>query len=60
MSQVTIASNLQGSLTNQVFPGISVSSIAALPASIAVTNTASYVRTGSQVYNQPWILFQGT
>jgi hypothetical protein len=60
MTTLSILSNLGSNLTNQVFPGISVSSIAALPASIGVTNTASYVRTGSQAYNQPWILFQGT
>jgi hypothetical protein len=59
-SQITIASGLQGSLTNQVVPGFSSASITTLPTSIAISDTTDFVRTGSLVYNQPWILFQGT
>jgi hypothetical protein len=60
----SIASIVSGTgpfnFTNQIMPGISVSSIAALPASIAVSNTSGYVRTGSNVWAQPWLLLQGT
>jgi hypothetical protein len=41
-------------------PGYSVSSVTALPASVAVSNTASFVRTGGSLYQQAWISFQGT
>jgi hypothetical protein len=41
-------------------PGFSVSSVTICPASIGVTNTASWVRSGSSVFMQPWISFQGT
>jgi len=41
-------------------PGYSVSSVAALPASVGVSATASFIRTGASVFQQPWISFQGT
>jgi hypothetical protein len=48
-----------GKLTNQVLPGFSVSTVAALPTSIAISATGSYIRTG-EAFVQPWFLLQGT
>jgi hypothetical protein len=56
----TIVSGGGTFLTNQIFDGFSASSIAAVPTSVAISNTTAYVRTGTSVNNQPWILFQGT
>ena len=56
----TIVSGGGTFLTNQVFDGFSASSIAAVPTSVAISNTTAYVRTGTSVNNQPWVLFQGT
>ena len=53
-------SNLQSLLSNMAIQGFSVSSITALPASIGITNTSGYVRTGSQATQQPWVLMQGS
>ena len=61
-SLVTIGASGQGKMMSSMpwLPGYSVSSIVALPASFGVSNTASFVRTGSSIYQQPWISFQGT
>jgi len=61
-SLVSIGSNLGFMLTNDVLQGFSVSSLGGggLPSNIPVTNTSGYVRTGVSVYQQPWILFEGT
>ena len=60
MSLAAIASGLGGAMSNLAFPGLSASSVAALPTSIGITNTSGYVRTGASVFNQPWMLLQGT
>ena len=59
-SAVAIGSGQSAFLNSIALPGYSISSVAALPATIGVSNTASYVRTGSSIFNQPWALFQGT
>jgi len=48
-----------GNLTKAVLAGYSTSTVAALPASIAVASTNNYVRTGSALV-QPWFALQGT
>jgi hypothetical protein len=61
-SFATIGASGQGTMFSTMpwSPGFSTSSVAALPASYAVSNTASIVRTGSSIFQQPWISFQGT
>ena len=60
-SLVSIASGFGTGVSSMPWlPGFSVASVTICPASIAVTNTASWVRTGSSVNFQPWISFQGT
>lgn len=60
-SNVSIVSGIASLLTNQVLPGISASSFStAMPVSIAITNTASWVRASSNVKNQPWFMMLGT
>ena len=59
-SGVSISSGLGAALTGFAFDGISASSIAALPASIGISNTSGYLRTGASANNQPWFLIQGT
>jgi hypothetical protein len=51
---------LASQLTNLVFPGLTQASTAGLPAAISVSNTSGYIRSGSSVFQQPWLLFQGT
>jgi hypothetical protein len=59
-SAINIASGLGAAMSNMILPGISASSVGSIPNSIGITNTSGYLRTGSQVNNQPWVLFQGT
>jgi hypothetical protein len=60
-SALSIASGLGASMSSMVLPGFSASSFTtAMPASIGVTNTSGYVRSGSSVWNQAWVSFQGT
>jgi hypothetical protein len=59
-SAINFASGLGAAMSNMILPGISVSSVGSIPSSIGITNTSGYLRTGSQVLNQPWFLFQGT
>jgi hypothetical protein len=59
-SAINFASGLGAAMSNMILPGISASSVGAIPNSIGITNTSGYLRTGSQALNQPWFLFQGT
>jgi hypothetical protein len=60
-SLVSVASGFGTAVSSMPWlPGFSVSSVTACPASVGVTNTASWVRTGASVFQQPWVSFQGT
>jgi hypothetical protein len=59
-AQPNIASNRQSAMSNLGVNGYSQATVAALPASFGITNTASYIRTGATAANQPYILMQGT
>jgi hypothetical protein len=49
------------SMSSMILPGYSVSSFStAMPVSIAITNTASYVRSGASAMQHAWVSFQGT
>jgi len=55
----SVVGTYQGVETAQFMNGTSVSSIAALPASIAATNT-NYARTGAAAMRQPGAILIGT
>ena len=57
MSNVGLAPQL--GVNSLILPGFVTGTVAA-SASIAVTNTAAYIRNGSSVFNQPWFAMQGT
>ncbi len=59
-AQPAISSGRQASLSAYGVNGYSQATVAAMPSSFGITNTASYIRTGATAANQPWILFQGT
>jgi hypothetical protein len=59
-SQMTVNSGEGAALSTIVLPGYSQASVAALPSSFGITNTASYIRTGTSVMHQPWFALQGT
>jgi hypothetical protein len=59
-SQMTINSGSGAALSTMVAAGYSQASINALPSSFGISNTASYIRTGTSVYAQPWFVLQGT
>jgi hypothetical protein len=42
------------------FPGYYSTTTAAFPASIAISDTVGYVRSGASAQQQPWFLLQGT
>ena len=58
-SQASIQSGTGLVLTNILAPGIS-NAAGAFQNTIALSNTTAFIRTGSSIFNQPWISFQGT
>jgi hypothetical protein len=61
-SILAIGASGQGTAMSSMpwLPGYSQASVAALPVSFGVSNTASFIRTGATAWAQPWASFQGT
>ena len=59
-AQPSISSGQVARMITMVLAGYSKATVAAMPSSIAVSNTASYIRTGATAAEQPYIVFQGT
>jgi hypothetical protein len=59
-AQPVIASGQVANMSSQILNGYSQATVAALPGSIGVSNTASYIRTGATAADQPYIILQGT
>lgn len=58
--QPSISSGQVARMSTMILPGYSQATVAALPSSFGVSNTASYIRTGATAAEQPMIIFQGT
>jgi len=61
--QLAIATNIAQAMTDlrsAIFCGYYSTTTNAMPTSVAVSDTAAWVRTGNTVRNQPWFLLQGT
>jgi hypothetical protein len=59
-AQPAISSGQVAAMSTMILPGYSQATVAAMPASLAVSNTASYIRTGATAAEQPYIILQGT
>ena len=59
-AQPAISSGQVAAMSTMILPGYSQATVAALPSSFGVSNTASYIRTGATAAEQPYIIFQGT
>jgi hypothetical protein len=60
-SFASVASNFGTAMSSMPWlPGFSGTSVTICPATVGVTNTASWIRSGSSVFQQPWVSFQGT
>jgi hypothetical protein len=59
-AQPSISSGQVARMSTMVLAGYSQATVAAMPSSIGVSNTASYIRTGATAAEQPYIVLQGT
>ncbi len=58
-AQPSISSGQVARMSSMVLAGYSQATVAAMPSSIGVANTASYIRTGATAAEQPYIVLQG-